>query len=173
MDNKEVKVELNYTKIPEKVVQVFKRQIRHELENANIYMTLSNWCENTGYTGSSKMYSKQADDERSHYNIFKTYLINRKIPVVIPDIPTTVCECKSLMDTLLVALGREKLTTEMISQMYEVCIREKDFIGSELVLKMLKEQEEEESKYLTYIDRLNIVGTCPGGLILIDQEFGA
>ena len=78
--------EYSFTRIPERVVAVLQRQVKHELGNSNLYKTLANYCEDVGYINSAKMFKKQSEEELGHYEIFAGYLIDKKV-IKLPTVP--------------------------------------------------------------------------------------
>ncbi len=153
-----------------KVVKAINEQIKVEEESARLYFAMGNWCEVQGYPGSAKYLYEQADEERMHMTKLVKYLADRN------EFPTTQAleepqnHWDNIHDVFKGVLEHEQKVTELINNLYEVCLQEKDHLSSNFLRWYIEEQVEEEGTARAVLDRLELASAAEGGLFHFDKE---
>lgn len=166
-------MESSWTKLDGEIVNILQKQVQHELENHNFYLSIAMWCNDLQFVGAEKFYRKQADEEKEHMKIFSDYLLDKKIKVTCPEIKKIEINASILFEVLMLSLNREKFTTDAINKIADLAVSKKDHQTYELALKMLKEQVQEEASFLNLLDRWKILEKCGNGEFFLDKEMGS
>ena len=62
------------------------------------------------------------------------------------------------------------MVSEMINNVVDVCLQEKDYTTHNFMQWYVSEQIEEEALARTILDKLNMIGSDKGGLYLFDRD---
>ena len=71
------------------------------------------------------------------------------------------------------SLAQEEAVSKAINELYELAQKERDYPSLQFLDWFLREQVEEEDSVTEVIDRLELVGDDPAGLLQIDAEAAA
>ena len=85
-----------------------------------------------------------------------------------PEIPM-----ESLMDPLKAGLAHEEYVTGLINTIYDAAQKAKDFRTMQFLDWFIKEQGEEETNAHDLITKMELFGTDPKGLYMLDNELKA
>jgi ferritin len=156
-----------------KVHALLNEQINKEFYSAYLYLDFSNYFKARGLDGFANWYKVQAEEERDHAMLFYTYLQNESQPVTLEAIAKPDKEIKVDMDVLLAGLAHEKLVTESINNIYAAAYEARDFRTMQFLDWFVKEQGEEETNATDLITKMELFGSDPRGLYLLNQELAA
>lgn len=156
-----------------KVVQLLNEQINKEFYSAYLYLDMSNYFERRGLDGFANWYRIQTQEERDHAMLFYQYMQNNDLPVTLEAIakPDKVFNCD--MDVLQAGLAHEQLVTASINNIYAAAAEAKDFRTMQVLDWFVKEQGEEETNARDLISKMELFGSDPKGLYMLNQELGA
>ena len=157
----------------ERVHQLLNEQINKEFYSAYLYLDFSNYFKARGLDGFANWYKIQAEEERDHAMLFYTYLQNESMPVTLFAIAKPDREIKVDMDVLKAGLAHEKLVTESINTIYAAAYEARDFRTMQFLDWFVKEQGEEETNATDLITKMELFGSDPRGLYLLNQELAA
>ncbi len=157
----------------QKVHDLLNQQINKEFYSAYLYLEFSNYFEAKGLDGFANWYKIQAQEERDHAMLFYTYLQNESQEVVLDAIqkPETAIACD--MDVLKAGLEHEKYVTALINGIYSAAYDVKDFRTMQFLDWFVKEQGEEETNANDLISKMELFGSDPRSLYLLNQELAA
>ena len=155
------------------VAALLNEQINKELYSAYLYLDMANYYADEGLNGFENWFYVQAQEERDHAILFRTYLINNDEKVTLgaiaaPDIPFP--DFKSPLTT---ALEHEQYVTASIHNIYAAAGQQKDFRTMQFLDWFVKEQGEEEKNATDLIKKFELFAGDPKGLYLMDQELAA
>ena len=155
-----------------KVHELLNQQINKEFYSAYLYLDFSNYFKAKGLDGFANWYMIQAQEERDHAMLFYTYLQNesQKVTLEAIDKPDKVFSCD--MDVLKAGLEHEKYVTSLINDIYAAAYEDKDFRTMQFLDWFVKEQGEEETNANDLIAKMELFGTDPRSLYLLNQELG-
>ena len=154
----------------EKVSSLLNDQINKEMYSAYLYLDFANFYVEQGLNGFANWYQVQAQEERDHAMLFVKYLQNNDAKVTYEAIDKPNIELKNNMDPLQAGLKHEQYVTSLINNIYDAAYAVKDFRSMQFLDWFVKEQGEEETNATDMIKKMEIFGSDPKGLYLLDQE---
>ena len=156
-----------------KVHALLNQQINKELYSAYLYLDFSNYFEQAGLDGFANWYMIQAQEERDHAMLFYQYLQNESQKVTLEAIAKPDKELNSHMDVLKAGLEHEQYVTSLINDIYAAAYEVKDFRTMQFLDWFVKEQGEEETNANDMITKMELFGSDPRSLYMLNQELGA
>lgn len=159
--------------LKEKVADLLNTQVNKEFYSAYLYLYLSNFYVDKGLNGFANWYNVQAQEERDHAMLMMKYLQNNDVSVTLETIEKPDAQIQELIDPLKVGLAHEQYVTGLINTIYAAASDEKDFQTMQFLDWFVKEQGEEETTAKDLVKKMELFGTDPKGLYLLDQELAA
>jgi ferritin len=148
-------------------------QIRNELQAHYLYLGMSAHFEETPYIGFAKWMRQQSREEYEHAMKIFDYLVDRNARVELSALDAPRIEYSGPpIEVFQTALTNEQSVTREIHALYDLAQTEKDFATLQFLTWFLQEQVEEENTVLTMIERLELAGDDPAGLLRLDDEAG-
>ncbi|MBQ8718496.1 MAG: ferritin [Clostridia bacterium] len=156
-----------------KVRDLLNAQINKEFYSAYLYLEFSNYFEDAGLDGFANWYMVQAQEERDHAMLFFKYLQNesQKITLEAIDKPDKTFTCH--MDVLKAGLEHEEYVTSLINDIYAAAYDVRDFRTMQFLDWFVKEQGEEETNANDLITKMELFGSDPKSLYMLNQELMA
>ena len=156
-----------------RVHELLNDQINKELYSAYLYLDFSNYFKRVGLDGFANWYMIQAQEERDHAMLFYQYLQNESQTVTLEAVakPDKVLNCH--MDALSAGLEHEKYVTSLIHDIYSAAYDVKDFRTMQFLDWFVKEQGEEETNANDMITKMELFGSDPKSLYMLNQELAA
>ena len=156
-----------------KVRDLLNQQINKEFYSAYLYLEFSNYFEDAGLDGFANWYMIQAQEERDHAMLFYQYLQNENQKVTLEAIDKPAKEITCHMDVLKAGLEHEEYVTSLINDIYAAAYEVKDFRTMQFLDWFVKEQGEEETNANDLITKMNLFGSDPKSLYMLNQELAA
>ena len=156
-----------------KVYELINDQINKEFYSAYLYLQFSNFYVEQGLAGFANWYKVQAQEERDHAMLMLQYLQNNDVPVTLEAVAKPDAELKANMDPLKAGLAHEQYVTSLIHAIYEAAYEARDFRTMQFLDWFVKEQGEEETNATDLIKKMELFGSDPKGLYMLDQELAA
>jgi len=153
-----------------KVRELLNQQINKEFYSAYLYLDFSNYFEDRGLDGFANWYMIQAQEERDHAMLFYTYLQNENQKVTLDAIAKPDKEFTCDMDVLKAGLEHEIYVTSLINDIYAAAYEVKDFRTMQFLDWFVKEQGEEETNANDLITKMELFGSDPKSLYMLNQE---
>ena len=157
----------------EKVHELLNQQINKEFYSAYLYLDFSNYFEEVGLDGFANWYKIQAQEERDHAMLFYQYLQNENQKVTLEAIAKPDKTFSSNMDVLKAGLEHEEYVTSLINDIYAAAYNVKDFRTMQFLDWFVKEQGEEETNANDLITKMELFGSDPKSLYMLNQELAA
>ena len=157
----------------ERVHELLNQQINKEFYSAYLYLDFSNYFEERGLDGFANWYMIQAQEERDHAMLFYQFLQNESKKVTLEAIDKPDKELKSDMDVLRAGLEHEQYVTSLIHDIYAEAYAAKDFRTMQFLDWFVKEQGEEETNANDMITKMELFGSDPKSLYMLNQELAA
>lgn len=156
-----------------KVHELLNQQINKEFYSAYLYLDFSNYFEDAGLDGFANWFKIQAQEERDHAMLFYQYLQNENQKVTLEAIakPNKTITCH--MDVLKAGLEHEEYVTSLINDIYAAAYEVKDFRTMQFLDWFVKEQGEEETNANDLITKMELFGSDPKSLYMLNQELAA
>ena len=156
-----------------KVHKLLNEQINKEFYSAYLYLDFSNYFKRRGLDGFANWYMVQAQEERDHAILFYQYLQNENEIVTLDAIAKPDKEILTDMDALLAGLEHEKYVTSLINDIYAAAYDVKDFRTMQFLDWFVKEQGEEETNANDMITKMELFGSDPRSLYMLNSELAA
>lgn len=153
------------------VVELLNDQVNKEFFSAYLYLDFSNFYEDKGLEGFANWYKIQAQEERDHAMLFYQYLQNNNERVKLEAIGKPDKELTTLMDPLTAGLEHEEYVTGLIHTIYAAAQQVKDFRTMQFLDWFVKEQGEEETNAHDMITKMELFGSDPKSLYMLDSEY--
>ena len=152
---------------------MLNEQINKEFYSAYLYLDFSNYFKAAGLDGFANWYMVQAQEERDHAMLFYQYLQNEGQTVTLEAIGKPDKVLNTNMDVLKAGLEHEEYVTSLINDIYAAAYEVKDFRTMQFLDWFVKEQGEEETNAKDMITKMELFGSDPRGLYLLNQELAA
>ncbi len=156
-----------------KVHELLNQQINKEFYSAYLYLEFSNYFEEAGLDGFANWYMIQAQEELDHAMLFYRYLQNENQKVTLEAIAKPDATLTSHMDVLKAGLAHEEYVTSLIHDIYAAAYEVKDFRAMQFLDWFVKEQGEEETNANDLITKMELFGSDPKSLYMLNQELAA
>ena len=153
----------------EKVHALINQQINTEFYSAYLYLNFSNYFEEVGLDGFANWYKIQAQEERDHAMLFYQYLQNENQKVTFEAIDKPDLNAACHMDVLKAGLEHEKYVTSLINDIYSEAYEAKDFRTMQFLDWFVKEQGEEETNAKNLISKIELFGSDPKSLYMLQH----
>ena len=157
----------------DKVRELLNQQINKEFYSAYLYLDFSNYYSQRGLNGFANWYQIQAQEEQAHAMLFYQYLQNNSEKVVLEAIAKPDKEFTCDMDPLKAGLEHELYVTSLINDIYAAAYDARDFRTMQFLDWFVKEQGEEETNANDLISKMELFGSDPRGLYLLNSELAA
>ena len=132
-----------------KVTELINTQINKEFYSAYLYLDFANFYKSKGLDG----------------------FYNAEVTLEAVDKPHMTLE--KLIDPLKAGLAHEEYVTGLINTIYDAAQSVKDFRTMQFLDWFIKEQGEEETNAHDLITKMELFGTDPKGLYMLDNELKA
>lgn len=156
-----------------KVAQLLNEQVNKEFYSAYLYLDFSIYYEEEGLDGFANWYKIQAQEERDHAMLMVQYLQNNGGKVTLEAIAKPDRELTSRLRVLELGLEHERYVTGLIHTLYEAAYSAKDFRTMQFLDWFVKEQGEEEVNANELVSKMELFGSDPRSLYLLDNELKA
>ena len=157
----------------ETVRDLLNQQVNKEFYSAYLYLDFSNYFESKGLDGFANWYKVQAQEERDHAMLFYQYLHNNSASVTLDAIAKPDVALESDMGVLKAGLEHELYVTGLINNIYAAAYQVKDFRTMQFLDWFVKEQGEEETNANDLISKMELFGSDPKSLYLLNSELAA
>ena len=153
---------------------MFARSLRKSYdESAYLYLDMSNYYDEQDLDGFANWYKIQAQEERDHAMLFLQYLHNNGEKVTLEAIAKPDKVLVKIEDVLAAGLEHERYVTSLIHAIYAAAKNVDDFRTIQFLDWFVKEQGEEEKNAQDLITKMELYGSDPRGLYLLNSELAA
>ena len=155
------------------VSKLMNEQITAEFYSGYLYLDFANYYESKGLDGFANWYEVQAQEEQAHAMLMYHYMHNNDEPVTLEAIAKPDKTFSNLLDPLKAGLEHEKYVTSLINGIYAAAQSVNDFRTLQFLDWFVKEQGEEEKNASDMITRMELFGSDPKGLYMLNSELKA
>lgn len=152
------------------VIKILNYRIEQEEQSSRLYHAMSMWLNDHGFMGAAKKWQKDSDDEMSHANWAKGYLLDMGIQPVIPALQKPQQDFSGLPQIIRTSYDHEIIVTKQCNDLANEALKTSDNLLYQLANKFLQEQQEELGKLQTLLDKLESFGETKDVLFMLDQE---
>jgi bacterioferritin B len=137
--------------ISKKVNDAINQQIGNEFGASLQYVSIATYLSEEGLVELSSFFYKQADEEREHAMRFVKFVVDSGARLKIPGIAAPRSSFKQVLETLELSLNWEREVTSQITALYELAVKENDYVTQNFLSWFIKEQLEEVSTMDTLV----------------------
>jgi len=145
-------------------------RIQQEEYSSRIYLAMSMWLNNMGYTGAASLWKKYSQEEMAHADWAREYLLAMGVQPTTPKLDAPDQNFTGLPEIIRMSFDHEVEVSNQCKQLASDALKKGDHILYELALKYLKEQVEEHDKMQTWLDKLAAFGEDKIAIRLLDNE---
>jgi ferritin len=156
-----------------KVEQLLNEQVVAEMSSANLYLSMSAWFRAKSLDGYANWFYVQYKEEMDHALIIYNFILNAGGQVKIGQVDAPPVEFADIRAILAESLSHERLVTSLIYAINEAALTVKDYKTVQFLDWFVQEQVEEEDNASTNLDRYDLFGSDPRGLVSLDEEMNA
>ena len=153
-----------------KVTELLNTQVNKEFYSAYLYLDFANYYTEQGLDGFANWYNVQAQEERDHAMLMIKYLQNNGCKVTLEAIDKPGQTYASFSDPLKAGYEHEQYVTGLIHTIYAAANDVKDFRTMQFLDWFVKEQGEEETNANNLISKIELFGSDPKSLYMLNQE---
>lgn len=143
-----------------------------EFFSAYLYLDMAGYYNDVGLEGFENWFTVQAQEERDHAMLFRTYLFNNDAQVKLLPIPAPDKPYEHFGVPLDMALEHEHTVTASINRIYAEASADGDYRTLQFLDWFVMEQGEEEKNATDLIKKYQLFGGDAKGLYQLDQELG-
>ncbi len=158
--------------LKEELYLKMNEQMMLEFASANLYKSMSTWCQKKGFNGSAKFLNAHASEEMEHMEKIFSYINETGSQAIISALEAPQYEFESLEDIFQKTYEHEQYITQKIFALADFALESKDFSTFGFLQWYTAEQHEEEALFSTILEKFKIIGTQGRGLFMIDREIG-
>ena len=155
------------------VTDAVNEQIRHELESAYIYLSMSAHFEAENLPGFAKWMRLQSQEEMNHALRLFDYLNDRGARVVLQALAQPPESFKSPLSVFEQAYEHEQKITALIEQLHQTAGKHRDAATQVMLQWFITEQVEEEKNAQQVVEQLRLAGDNRAALLFLDRQMGA
>lgn len=146
-------------------------QLTKELFSSYLYLAIADYYHDQNLDGYANWFEIQAKEELDHAMLFRRYMLNNDLSVVLetiaaPDVHYTLPD-----EPLTAALAHEQMITASISEIYYAGLQGKDYQTVQFLDWFMKEQGEEEKNATDLCKKFNLFGNDTKGLYMLNAEY--
>jgi ferritin len=158
--------------INKKMEQALNQQVNAEMYSAYLYLSMESYFKNLNLNGFANWMRVQTQEEMVHAMKIYDFINNRGGRILLKAIdgpPTTWDSPLAVFEAVLV---HEQKVTGLIHELVDLAIREKDHAANSFLQWFVTEQVEEEASADAAVQQLKMMENAPGGMFMLDREFG-
>ncbi|WP_245920477.1 ferritin [Methanospirillum stamsii] len=158
-----------------KVEKALNEQINAELYSSYLYLSMSSWFDSVGLRGFANWERIQAMEEKDHAMKIFDYLLTRGGRAVMTKIDAPQSVWNNPKDAFETQLAHELKVTNLINNLVNLSITEKDHATLNFLQWFVNEQVEEEDNARTILEQISMISQEKGvGLLfMLDKELAS
>ncbi|MCH5243565.1 MAG: ferritin [Lentimicrobiaceae bacterium] len=156
--------------ISKKLEKALNEQIAAEMWSANLYTSMSFFCEKEGFEGFSAWLKKQAAEETEHAYMMAHFLIERGGTAKVSKLNEVPGSWKTLLDMFKAVYAHECHVSELIDKLLDMAVADKDKASQDFFWQFVREQVEEEATASDIVSKIEKFGQT--ALFQLDSKFG-
>lgn len=154
----------------EAVIKILNYRIEQEEQSSRLYQAMSLWLNDHGFMGAAKAWKKDAEDEMSHAEWAKEYLLDMGVQPTLPALPKPVQEFPGMCEIIKMSYDHEVMVTKQCNDMANMALKTGDNLLYQLANKFLQEQQEEIGRMTNLIDFIETFGESKEVLLMLDNR---
>lgn len=154
--------------IKEKLNELYK----NELFAAQLYRAAYIWAKYNGLKGTASFFEGMPGEETGHAMKVCNYIMDKNCMPITSTVKAPQIAFNGLKELIGTGYEHEVFVTTAYNDLATIAIKERDFSTLDFAQSVLREQVEEEAKFLDVLDRIEFMEKEGVGLLEIDEELG-
>ncbi len=159
--------------ISKKMQDTLNKQLNAELFSSYLYLSMAAHFESLSLKGFSQWMTMQSSEEYAHAMKFYQYINEVGAKVVLDTIEKPKNKWTAPKQAFEEALTHEKKITQMINDLADLAVTEKDHATNIFLNWFVTEQVEEVSSVEDIVNKFELIGDNKNGLFMLDRELGS
>lgn len=152
------------------MIRRLNNQINLEFYSSNLYLQMSAWVADRGFTGAAFFLGKHAAEELTHMQRLFNYVSETGGLPIVGAIAAPPSQFSSLAEVFQQTLAHEKMITTQINELVHTAITTKDYSTFNFLQWYVGEQHEEEKLFRGILDKIEMVDQDNKSLFFVDKE---
>lgn len=158
--------------ISERIQELINQLIQMELTASNLYMAMSSYFHRLGLVGLERWNVVQSREKTRNVRLLINYLNDRDGVVEVRAVSAQPTNFGSPIEAYQLVYAHEEGVTGAYEKAYAIAFEERDFQTAALFEGFLREQTQVVGMAKVILSRMQLGGTDPAGLLLLDRELG-
>ena len=158
--------------ISEKLSKALSDQVNAEYYSAYLYHAMSSFAERATLKGIANWLFVQAQEEMTHGVHMYRYILDRDAAPSFAAISQPPVSFSSMTEVFKEVLDHERKVTASINNIATLAMQEHDHACYQFMMWYVNEQVEEETSAADILNKLEMIGTDKGQLLVLDTELG-
>lgn len=158
--------------ISDKMVNSINEQINNEFYSSLFYLSMAAYTDSIGFKGAAKWFKVQYHEENYHAMRLFEFLQSRGGKIEFLELDAPKQKFTSIQDVFYKTLEHEEHVTNLINNLMDVAVEEKDHASQIFLQWYVTEQVEEEENLNDIITQLKLIKDDSIGLLNLDKELG-
>ena len=159
--------------LDKKLEAAFNDQINKELYSEYLYLGMKSIFADMNLPGFVNWFDVQVQEERAHAMGMFDYVHERNAQVTLAAIDKPEIKGSTPLEIFEQVLEHEEFVTSRINALYDVAEETKDRAAMQFLDWFVKEQGEEETNANDLITKMELFGSDPKSLYMLNQELAA
>lgn len=156
--------------ISERLQNAINDQITAEMWSSNLYLAMSFYFENEGFSGFAHWMKKQSQEELEHAYGMADYILKRGGVAKVNKIDAVPNNWGSVQEVFEQVYRHECHVSELIDNLVCIAREEKDNATQDFLFGFVREQVEEEATAQDIVGKIKKAGEA--GLFFLDSQLG-
>lgn len=156
--------------IKQNIIDALNNQVEAEANASQLYLAMASWADSRGLEGISEFLFAHSDEERMHMLKLVRFINERGGTSIIPSLHMPKQDFQNLHEIFTMLLDHEVKVSEMINDIVDLTLSEKDYTTHNFLQWYVSEQIEEERLARIILDKLKLIGDDKGGMYLFDRD---
>lgn len=158
--------------LSERMEKALNEQVNAELYSAYLYLSMASYFRKINLNGFARWMEVQSLEEVTHAMKFYNFINERGEQTILKPIEGPPISWETPLAAFEDAYSHELKVTDLINNLVNLAIEEKDHATNNFLQWFVSEQVEEEASANEVVQKLLLVRDGQGSLFMLDQELG-
>lgn len=158
--------------LKKKMLKALNDQINAEMFSSYLYLSMEAYFQSISLKGFASWMRAQAQEELMHAMKFYDFVYERGGTVTLEAIAKPENRWDSPLAAFEAVAKHEAHVTDLINNLVDMAISEKDHATNNFLQWFISEQVEEEASAAEIVERLKLIRDNTSGLFMMDAELG-
>ncbi|SCY64634.1 ferritin [Alkaliphilus peptidifermentans] len=156
--------------LSENLIRKLNEQVKHEFYSSNYYLAMASYCKELDLDGFANFFIVQAEEERFHAMKLFNFINEIGGRAIISGLDEPQNSFSSLEEVFHSSLKHEEFVTELINQLMDLAITEKNYATVSFLNWFVDEQVEEMAMMNSLLKRVRRIIGNDSAIYMMDDE---